>query len=55
MLCKIYEYKIVYPGKPYPYNLLFQADFFTFIRSKECQINKIIIIDSKFPKLELIS
>ncbi|CAK88506.1 unnamed protein product (macronuclear) [Paramecium tetraurelia] len=51
----IFRYRREKPGKPFPYQIVFQNDTYRFLKSRESIIYKINLIQSEFSNLELIS
>ncbi|CAD8173660.1 unnamed protein product [Paramecium octaurelia] len=51
----IFRYRREKPGKPFPYQIVFQSDTYRFLKSRESIIYKINLIQSDFSHLEMIS
>ncbi|CAD8097375.1 unnamed protein product [Paramecium sonneborni] len=51
----IFMYSRERPGKPFPYQLVFQSSTFRFLKSRESTIYKINLIQSEFSNLEIIN
>ncbi|CAD8086825.1 unnamed protein product [Paramecium primaurelia] len=50
----IFRYCRERPGKPFPYQIVFQSDTFKFLKSRESIIYKLNFIQSEFSHLEMI-